>query len=75
MATVDPVNSDFGFYSGDVNQDGYIDLTDINLIYNDAGIFAGGYIVTDITGDNITDLTDLLLAFNNANDFVSVIRP
>lgn len=64
------------FFSGDVNQDGYIDLTDVLQIQNDAGIFlAGTYVLTDLNGDFATDLTDLLITYNNSADFVSVIKP
>ena len=62
-------------YSGDVNQDGLIDLSDIVLIYNDATTFLSGYFVTDLNGDNFTDLTDLLMAFNNSTKFVTKIIP
>ena len=65
----------FAFYSGDVNQDGYIDLTDVLAIYNGANNFLTGYVVTDLTGDSIVDLTDILMAYNNSVKFVSVIRP
>ena len=64
------------FYSGDVNQDGLIDLTDVLQIYNDAGIFlTGQYLTTDLNGDSASDLTDLLLAYNNSVEFVSVVKP
>jgi hypothetical protein len=65
----------FAFYSGDVNQDGAIDLTDVLLIYNSANSFVTGYVATDLTGENIVDLTDLLMAYNNAAAFVSVLKP
>ncbi len=65
----------FAFYSGDVNQDAYIDLTDVLSIYNGANNFLTGYVVTDLTGDSIVDLTDILMAYNNSAKFVSVIRP
>jgi len=70
----DPYNV-FAFYSGDVNQDGTIDLSDVLQIYNEAGTFVTGYAVTDLTGDMQVDLTDLLIAYNNSNSFVSVVRP
>jgi hypothetical protein len=64
------------FYSGDVNQDGYIDLADVLQIYNDAGVFlTGAYVLTDLNGDFSTDLSDLLIAYNNSVEFVSVIKP
>ena len=63
-------------YSGDVDQNGTIDLTDVVSIYNDASEFVAVlYAVTDLNGDSVTDLTDLLLGFNNSSLFVSKITP
>lgn len=62
-------------YSGDVNQNGSIDLSDVIQIYNDASGFTAGYKVTDLDGNNIVDLSDLLIAYNNSVNFVSVKRP
>lgn len=62
-------------YSGDVNRDGFVNLTDIISVYNDAGIFASGYKVTDVNGDNLTDLTDVIIAYNNSAAFVSAVKP
>jgi len=65
----------FAFYSGDINQDGIIDVIDIVNIFNDANNFVSGYVNTDLTGDEFVDVTDLTIAFNNSNNFVSLIRP
>ena len=65
----------FAFYSGDVNQDGVIDLADVLAIYNAANNFLTGYVSTDLNGNNLVDLTDLLFAYNNSVNFVSVINP
>ncbi len=65
----------FAFYSGDVNQDGTIDASDLALIDNDASNFVGGYVVTDLTGDDFVDGTDFAIADNNAANFVSAIIP
>jgi len=62
-------------YSGDVNQDGFIDGSDGLLIDNDAANFITGYVSTDINGDNFVDGSDAVIADNNAFNFVSVIRP
>ena len=62
-------------FSGDVNKDGFVNLTDVINIYNDAGMFTTGYKVTDVNGDNISDLADVLIAYNNSTGFVSVVRP
>ena len=69
------VGSKYSVYTGDVNQEGSVDLTDIVAIYNDAGIFASGYINTDLNYDNLADLTDIILAYNNSSMFVAVVRP
>ncbi len=69
------IGSKYCIYSGDVNQDGLIDLTDVLLISNDASIFSAGYLVTDLNGDNLTDLTDLLMGFNNSSLFITKITP
>jgi len=62
-------------FSGDVNKDGAVDLTDLSLVYNDAASFASGYLLTDVNGDLLTDLNDLLEVYENASKFVSVIDP
>lgn len=62
-------------YSGDVNQDGYIDFTDMTLIDNDAYIFKSGFVVTDLNGDEYVDFTDLTLCDNNAYNFIGTIKP
>lgn len=67
--------SRFAFYSGDANQDGVVELSDIIIVFNDAGQFVTGYFPSDMNGDNVTDLTDIVITFNNSNNFISVIRP
>lgn len=69
------VGTKYCVYSGDVLQDGFVDLTDITLVYNDASAFVTGYKVSDVTGDNLTDLTDIVLTYNNSAAFVSIQRP
>jgi hypothetical protein len=67
--------SKYCIYSGDINSDGIIELTDVIATGNDANNFVTGYAVSDLTGNNITDLDDLLIAFNNSAAFVSVVKP
>jgi len=69
------INGKWCIYSGDVNQGGNIDLTDVVAINNDATVFSSGYLVTDLNGDYITDLTDLLMGFNNSSMFIAKITP
>ena len=72
---VDAVPVRFAIYSGDVNQDGTVDATDVSTIDNDASNFVSGYVVTDLTGDDFVDGTDFSIADNNAANFVSAITP
>lgn len=60
----------YGIYSGDINQDGSIDLNDVNMVYNDAANFVSGYVHTDVTGDRYVDFNDLLTVFSNANMYI-----
>ena len=46
-------------YSGDVNQDGVVDITDVAIVDVDNLNFATGYKVTDVNGDNLVDLADV----------------
>lgn len=75
MVQVDASPVHFALYSGDVNQDGSIDATDVSAVDNDAANYASGYIPADLTGDGYVDGTDFAIADNNAYNFVSVIRP
>ena len=63
----------YGIYSGDTNQDGGIDLSDLQLVENDA--FNFGYIITDCTGDGGPDLSDLQIIENNSQLFLFYARP
>ena len=65
----------YAMYSGDVNQDGFIDLNDVISISNKANEFAPGYLVQDLTGNNLVDLNDVLMAYNNSVNFVSRKTP
>ncbi|MEO8210158.1 MAG: hypothetical protein ABI840_06325, partial [bacterium] len=62
-------------YSGDVNKDGVIDLTDTEIIDNDASNFVSGYVQSDVNGDDIVDIDDASIADNNSFNFVVVMRP
>ena len=68
-------SSKFCLYSGDVNQDGIIDIDDNQFIDNDAFNFGSGYVVSDVTGDDLVDLADASIADNNALNFVGKITP
>jgi tartrate-resistant acid phosphatase type 5 len=75
MIQVDSVPVRFAIYSGDVNRDGWIDLSDGQIVDNNAKNFLSGYVNSDLNGDNITDLTDLAIADNNVLNFIGKITP
>ena len=68
-------NNLWGMFGGDIDRNGFVDLSDITQVYNDASAFVTGYVITDVTGDNITDLNDIILTYNNSSNFVTVQRP
>ncbi|MBK8984017.1 MAG: hypothetical protein IPM38_17285 [Ignavibacteria bacterium] len=69
------VGSKYCIYSGDVNRDGSVDISDNGIIENDAAIFLTGYVVSDLNGDGLTDLSDQTLADNNSFNFVTKSTP
>lgn len=69
------VGGEASFYSGDVNKDNVIDLTDGSDIDNDASNFISGYVRTDVNNDLVVDLTDASYSDNNAYNFVAVVAP
>jgi hypothetical protein len=66
---------EYCIYSGDVDNDGFVNLTDVSYVYTDADNYVTGYVDTDIDGNNIVDLTDVLITQNNSGSFVQVIMP
>ncbi|MDQ3021666.1 MAG: FG-GAP-like repeat-containing protein [Bacteroidota bacterium] len=62
-------------YSGDVNNDGIIDINDNSLVDNDVFNLSGGYVTTDINGDEFVDVSDMSIVDNNNFNYVSVLRP
>lgn len=70
------INGVASSYTGDVNDDGVVDVSDVSDIDNDANNFVGGpYVITDLNWDEVVDLTDAGFADNNAFNFVSEIKP
>lgn len=70
-----PENGWYGMFSGDVNRDNSVDISDLSRIENAATNFLSGYVVEDLTGDNFVDLNDLAIADNNSFNFVSTQSP
>ncbi|MEO8447556.1 MAG: dockerin type I domain-containing protein [bacterium] len=70
-----PADGVFTIFSGDVDQSGNIDVTDIALTNNDLTNFVTGEIATDVNGDEAVDVSDLLIVYNNSAAFVEKITP
>ncbi|MBK6538593.1 MAG: endonuclease [Ignavibacteria bacterium] len=62
-------------YSGDVNSDGIIDVSDLSSIDNDINNSNSGYIPTDLNGDYFVDASDGSIADNNVVNSIALIRP
>ncbi len=65
----------YAIYGGDVNQDGGIDIFDLQQTENDASTFQFGYINSDCNGDGGSDIFDLQLIENNNGLFIYYARP
>jgi hypothetical protein len=60
-------------YSGDINQSGLIDGTDLSELDNGAyNLLSGRFLPTDLNGDNFTDGTDFVIGDNNRS-YIGVI--
>ncbi len=65
----------FAIFSGDINQDGITDATDLSEVDNDALNSLSGYVRSDVTGDDFVDAADVSIVDNNSFNSVSVITP
>lgn len=62
-------------FSGDVNKDDIIDVSDVVDVYNGAINSLTGYVSEDCTGDSFVDVSDIIVAYNNGLNIVGVITP
>jgi hypothetical protein len=69
------VGGKYCIYSGDVDNDNIIDVTDEIAVYNDASNTVSGYVDTDLNGDYFVDSSDILLVFNNSYLGIMTISP
>lgn len=69
------VGTKWTIFSGDENQDGTVDASDLSDADNDALNSLSGYVPTDVNGDDFVDAGDVSLIDNNGSISVSVIRP
>jgi len=67
--------SKYCLYSGDIDNSGFVDISDMSRVYNDGTNFLSGDVITDLNGDRFVDLDDLAIADNNVFLFAGVITP
>lgn len=65
----------YALYSGDINQDGGIDISDMQITVNDASNFLFGYYNSDCSGDGGSDISDMQIIENNSSQFIFKARP
>ena len=65
----------FLIFSGDINQDRYVDTQDYLGVDNDSYNYASGYLVTDVDGNGMVDTNDYLPIDNNNYNYVGAILP
>jgi len=65
----------FAMYSGEVNGDDVIDVTDVSTVENDAFNYTTGNVITDFNGDNFVDVTDIAFADYGSANFIMLITP
>lgn len=65
----------WALYTGDVDQDGYIDGTDLILADNAAANLSSGYVPADNDGNGLVDAEDVTLIEENASGFIKALFP
>jgi len=65
----------YGFYSGDLFQDNFIDLSDYSVWETDYNNSLLGFLVSDLNGDGFTDLSDYSIWEANYNSSITSILP
>jgi len=61
-------------YGGDVNQDGFVDLSDMAPIDNLVSVFGYGQ-VEDVNSDGLIDISDMAIVDNNTAAFIYAVLP
>lgn len=69
------INGKWCIYSGDVNQNGFVNSQDLNLVFNDNINGSSGYLSTDVNGDLFTEIDDLSIVFINSVLGRESVRP
>jgi hypothetical protein len=75
VVEVEPNSGWYGLYSGDMNQDEFVDPFDYGIYSDDNNNFAYGYYATDLNGDGFVDPFDYAIYNENNNNFVMSSHP
>jgi len=59
------VGTKWCIYGGDINQDGFVETSDLNLVFTDNVNGTTGYVATDLNGDIFIEVEDLNIVFTN----------
>ncbi|NHM08048.1 hypothetical protein G4D82_12520 [Flavobacterium sp. CYK-4] len=70
-----PIAAGWAFFSGDVNQDGAIDNSDLDTVFTDIDNSNFGVLNTDMNGDGVVDNSDLDSVFVNIENSVFAAMP
>jgi chitodextrinase len=65
----------YAFYSGDINQDGFVEILDFSPLFNDSDAAAEGNYATDLNGDGFVEILDFSILFNNSDGAVESKQP
>lgn len=68
-------DGNYAMFAGDVNQDGTIDIFDIQNLENAVILFEFGYLVNDCNADGVEDVFDMQIIENNSILFLYYARP
>ena len=68
-------NGKWCIYSGEINQNGIIDSTDLMLVFYENVSGSTGYIPSDLTGDLFCEIEDLMIVYNNYRINIVFILP
>jgi hypothetical protein len=62
-------------YSGDIDHDGFIGVSDMSMVDYQAFNFGFGYLSEDIDGDGFVGVSDMIIIDNNSANFIFAITP
>ena len=65
----------YGIHSGDLDQNGIIELNDLSLFENSNPLFETGYVLNDLNGDQVVETADFSFLENKIGLGISVLKP